>query len=171
MWQAWPLPMEAILRAGRCGGNLFRAAEALGRDWLACGLRQQRCRDGVRVQQVSIRDTVSIGDGHLANGVHVFVGRVAALGGKRVRPSVGQAWGRVALKLSLRWLAAFGCFHLLCRQAILGIAIQNAASCLTRPRRIDPGRLRDQTQTLAGFRVELGYPSLAAGALPAGTMA
>ena len=118
-------PRGQFDRLGRGRSDLLRAAKALVRDGLPGRHRLQNRRNRVLIGQVFLGNPVYIRQRNALDRLDVFIGRVAALGGQRIRPEIGQAGNRVALKLGRGHFAADRRRHKILRDAHLRIVCQN----------------------------------------------
>jgi hypothetical protein len=107
---------------GGGGGDLLAAAEAFGGDRLAAGHGLEDGGDGAGSKEVLPGDAVDVGNGDLADGVDILLGRGAAFGGERGGPGAGEAGDGVALELGLRDLTADGGGDEVFRHAFLRVA-------------------------------------------------
>jgi hypothetical protein len=148
-------PLRQLHGLGRSRRDLLAAAESLFRDRLTVGYRLQRRRDGVGVQQVLLRDAIHVGQRHFPDGVNVLIRRVAALGGERVRPHLGQIGNRVPLELRLSNLSASGRVHQVLGQAVGRVLVNDLPQLLEHWARILPGGKRHHAVAHAGFGIRL----------------
>ncbi len=134
----------------------LRAAEPLARDRLA---RRLRGEDGpYRGAKIHVfaRHAIHVFHRNPAHEVDVVLRRLAAFHREGLGPGHGQVGNRVPLQLQLRHLTAFGGQHQILRQALFGVAGQDALDLLEQRGWVSALGELDRRVPQPGVREEIG---------------